>query len=310
MPPTNSPTLRQRRLGAELRKLRERAGLTATGAGELLGVNQSRVSMIETGRTPISADRLRSMAHVYDCADEALIDALAAMTGRRARGWWEEYRDHLPGRAGRPGRTGTSRLRTAGGAHDPYSRAVADHRPRPGHLPVGSARRCGSTRSSTRLTHRMKRQGVLHRADPPPVHGDHPRVGTSHELRRPRRSSEAAQAPARHERTPPHHRSSHHLRSGRVPDHRPALDYVEGPVPQLDTVQLDSHHGACEFIDAEAQLNKYRAVLNRMESCALHPADTRDFIHHHASRTCEERTCRPSAGGSPPTAPTARTASR
>lgn len=59
-----------------------------------------------------------------------------------------------------------------------------------------------------------------------------------------------------------------------------SFDYIEGPVPQLDTVQLDSHHGACDFLDADAQLTKYRLVLDRMESCALAPDMTRDFIHH------------------------------
>lgn len=39
LPPTNNPTLRQRRLGAELRKLRERSGLTVTQGAALLGVN-------------------------------------------------------------------------------------------------------------------------------------------------------------------------------------------------------------------------------------------------------------------------------
>lgn len=57
-----------------------------------------------------------------------------------------------------------------------------------------------------------------------------------------------------------------------------SFDYVEGPVPQLDTVQLDTRHGGCGFLDAGAQLKKYRAVLDRMESCALGPAESRDFI--------------------------------
>ncbi|WP_407699597.1 Scr1 family TA system antitoxin-like transcriptional regulator [Streptomyces ferrugineus] len=38
-------------------------------------------------------------------------------------------------------------------------------------------------------------------------------------------------------------------------------------------------YGGC-FLDAEAQLDKYRAALKRMESCALSPAESRDFIHH------------------------------
>lgn len=57
-----------------------------------------------------------------------------------------------------------------------------------------------------------------------------------------------------------------------------SFDYIVGPVPQLDTVQLDTHHGGCGFLDAEAQLSKYRAVLDHMESCALGPAESRDFI--------------------------------
>ncbi|MFG3108508.1 helix-turn-helix domain-containing protein [Streptomyces tendae] len=61
MPPVSNPTLRQRRLGAELRKLRERAGYTVTQAAAHLGVNQGRVSMIETGRSPLSADRIPAM---------------------------------------------------------------------------------------------------------------------------------------------------------------------------------------------------------------------------------------------------------
>jgi hypothetical protein len=35
-------------------------------------------------------------------------------------------------------------------------------------------------------------------------------------------------------------------------------------------------HG--DFLAADAQLSKYRAVLNRMESCALGPAESRDFV--------------------------------
>ncbi|WP_040907040.1 Scr1 family TA system antitoxin-like transcriptional regulator [Streptomyces griseoflavus] len=52
----------------------------------------------------------------------------------------------------------------------------------------------------------------------------------------------------------------------------------------LDTVQLDTHHG-CEFLDAEAQLNKYRSVLDRMESNALKPAESRDLIHRLVQET-------------------------
>ncbi len=96
VPPSTIPTLRQQRLGAELRKLRERSGLTSSAAAALLGLKQAQISNIESGRYAVSADRVRTFARAYSCADEALIDALAEMTGGRTRGWWDEYRDHLP----------------------------------------------------------------------------------------------------------------------------------------------------------------------------------------------------------------------
>jgi hypothetical protein len=58
--------------------------------------------------------------------------------------------------------------------------------------------------------------------------------------------------------------------------------YAEGPVAQLDTVQVDSSHGP-DFLHAEAQLAKYRAHLNWMERIALTSAQSRDFIREIAN---------------------------
>ncbi|WP_030610556.1 helix-turn-helix domain-containing protein [Streptomyces achromogenes] len=278
MPPTNSPTLRQRRLGVELRKLRERAGLTVTGAAELLGVNQARISMIETGRTPISADRLRSMAHAYDCSDEELIDALASMTGRRTRGWWEEYRDHVPVALVDLAELEhhASALRAALLIHIPALLQTTDHARALFRSVVPPMRQY---EIEHRLTHRIKRQSVLHREAPPPytaiVHEAALLMGFG--------GPAVARAQLGHllDMSELAHVTVRVIPFGadNFPTTGQSFDYVEGPVPQLDTVQLDSHHGACEFLDAEAQLSKYRAVLDRMESCALTPARTRDFIH-------------------------------
>ncbi|MFE7947582.1 DUF5753 domain-containing protein [Streptomyces sp. NPDC057426] len=56
-----------------------------------------------------------------------------------------------------------------------------------------------------------------------------------------------------------------------------SITYASGPVRQLDTVVLDTDHG-CEFLDAEAQLDRYRSVLDRMEAQALSPERSRDLI--------------------------------
>ncbi|MFF0096952.1 helix-turn-helix domain-containing protein [Streptomyces canus] len=279
MPPTNSPTLRQRRLGAELRKLRERAGLTATGAAEQLGVNQARVSMIETGRTPVSAERVRSMAHAYDCFDEQLIEALAAMTGRRTRGWWEEYRDHVPVALVDLAELEhhAVALRVALMLHVPALLQTTDHARALFKAVVPPMRQY---EIEHRLTHRLKRQGVLHRQDPPPytaiIHEAALRMGFGGPVvarGQLKHLADMSELPHVELRVIP-------FGAAHFPTTGQSFDYIEGLVPQLDTVQLDSHHGACEFLDAEAQLSKYRAVLGGMESCALPSSESRDFIHH------------------------------
>ncbi|MEV0175399.1 helix-turn-helix transcriptional regulator [Streptomyces sp. NPDC050803] len=283
MPPTNSPTLRRRRLGAELRKLRERAGLTATGAGELLGVNQARISMIETGRTPISAERIRSMAHAYACPDEQLVDALAAMTGRRSRGWWEEYSEHLP-----VGLIDLAELehhaaavRVALVVHIPALLQTTAHARALFCEAVPPLRQY---EIEHRVTHRMKRQAILHRADPPPytavIHESALHMGYG--------GSAIARAQLQYllDMSDLDHITVRIIPFGKgsFPGTGQSIDYLVGPVPQLDTVQLDTHHG-CEFLDSEAQLTKYRSVLDRMESNALKSAASRDLIRQIARNT-------------------------
>ncbi|MDX6363053.1 MAG: hypothetical protein QOC85_2063, partial [Streptomyces sp.] len=67
--------------------------------------------------------------------------------------------------------------------------------------------------------------------------------------------------------------------TGVLPGSGQSIYYVEGPVPQLDTVNLDQSHGPV-FLDAEAQLRKYRVLLDRMESAALDPEASASFIHN------------------------------
>ncbi|WP_282699231.1 helix-turn-helix transcriptional regulator [Streptomyces sp. CC219B] len=277
MPPTANPTLRQRRLGTELRKLRERAGFTVTEAAAHLGVNQGRVSMIETGRSTLSADRVRATASAYDCSDEALIDALASMTGRRTRGWWEEYREHLPAALVDLAELEhhTAALRVALVIHIPALLQTTDHARALFRAVVPAMRQ---HEIEHRLTYRIKRQGILYRDTPPPytavIHESALRMGFG--------GPTVARAQLKHllEMSELPHVTLRVIPFGAeyLPSTGQSFDYLEGPVPQLDTVQLDTHHGGCGFLDAEAQLSKYRAVLDHMESHALGPAESRDFI--------------------------------
>ncbi|MEU3787125.1 helix-turn-helix transcriptional regulator [Streptomyces sp900129855] len=279
MPPTSNPTLRQRRLGAELRRLREQAGFSVTGAAALLGVNQGRVSMIETGRSPVSADRVRAMASAYACSDAELIDALADFTGRRTPGWWEPYREHLPATLVDLAELEhhATGLRVALVIHIPALLQTTDHARALFRAVVPPMRQY---EIEHRLTHRIKRQGILHREAPPPysafIHESALRMGFGGRtvaLGQLKHLIEMSELPHVSVRVIP-------FGTEYFPSTGQSFDYVEGPVAQLDTVQLDTHHGGCGFLDAEAQLTKYRAVLDHMEPIALNPTASRDFLHH------------------------------
>lgn len=90
------PTGRQRRLGAELQKLREAAGLKGREAAAALGTGSARLSQIESGIVGMSEDTVRRLAANYVCTDEELPEALVAMATGRTRGWWEKYQGLLP----------------------------------------------------------------------------------------------------------------------------------------------------------------------------------------------------------------------
>ncbi|GGP56930.1 helix-turn-helix domain-containing protein [Streptomyces abikoensis] len=277
MPARNSPTARQLRLGSELRKMRERAGLTSTEAGRLLGTNQTQISNIESSRFGVSADRVRALARNYECSDQALVDALVAMANDRKRGWWEEYREHLP--AGLIDLTELEHhavaLRVAQVINIPgllqtidYARAIF-RQAVPPLLPHDI---------EFRVSHRIKRQAILYRDSPPSY------TAIIHEaaLRMEFGGVETAAAQLNHliamsERdnvtivVVPFAGTS-------FPSSGHGVDYLYGPVPQLDTVHLDVAQGGAQ-IDAAAKLEKYRLVLDRMQEVALPPAASRDLIH-------------------------------
>ncbi|KUO20732.1 helix-turn-helix domain-containing protein [Streptomyces dysideae] len=276
MPPTNSPTLRQRRLGTELRKLREHAGLTSTEAAQRLGLQQARLSMIEAGRYPVSADRVHAIALTYTCPDDSHVGALAAMTGRRVRGWWDEYRDHLP-----PDLIDLAELeyhatalRVALAIHIPALLQTPDHTRAMLREAVPTFR---PHEIEHRLSHRIKRQTALHRDNPPPY------TALLHEaaLHIQYGGPNIARAQLSHllDLNEEDHitiRIIPYSCSG-FPGNGQTINYVHGTTPHLDTVQLDTHHG-CDFLDAQAQLTKYRTILDRMEAVALEPSASRHLI--------------------------------
>jgi transcriptional regulator with XRE-family HTH domain len=96
VPDHGSPTVRRRRLGQELRRLRERAEFTGDQVAAQLGWSAAKVSRIETARTsPREAD-IEAMLVIYMVDSRQRHELLALHRDATRKGWWEEYRDSLP----------------------------------------------------------------------------------------------------------------------------------------------------------------------------------------------------------------------
>ncbi|MFF5445394.1 helix-turn-helix domain-containing protein [Streptomyces sp. NPDC012888] len=103
----HGPAVRRRKLGEELRALRDRSGLTSGEAARIVGWHQSKISRIETGRSGVKPEDVRLLLDAYGgvgAQQRALLEALSASAagpvdgeaGGRGRQWWHDYRGLLP----------------------------------------------------------------------------------------------------------------------------------------------------------------------------------------------------------------------
>ncbi|MEU9279285.1 helix-turn-helix transcriptional regulator [Streptomyces sp. NPDC048342] len=271
------PTARQLRLAVELRRLRDAAGLSSREAAVLLGVNAPQISQIESGLAGVSEKRLRALAANYSCSDDELIEALAAMTKDRTRGWWEEYRELLPAPFLNLAELEhhATFLREAQFLYIPgllqtedYARAVYAYRTP--ELP--------QTELELRVQHRLRRKVVLdrtpfdaiiHEAALRIMVGD--RAASRAQLNEVLEVSEADNVTVR---VIP-------FAAEGFAGAASAMLYAGGAVPKLDTVVRDGPNGAA-YVDSDGQLAALRTLLRKLEAASLNPGKSRDFINRVA----------------------------
>jgi transcriptional regulator with XRE-family HTH domain len=93
----DSPTFRRRRVALELRRLREGAHLTLEQASEHLECSPTKLSRMETARTPLHPRDVRDLLDLYGVTDEKVRETLTGLArDSRKKGWWQGYDDVLP----------------------------------------------------------------------------------------------------------------------------------------------------------------------------------------------------------------------
>ncbi|MFE2599814.1 helix-turn-helix domain-containing protein [Streptomyces sp. NPDC059396] len=281
MPPRDNPTARQARLGGELRKLRDRAGKTAREAAGLLSTDQAKISHIEAGRIGISEERIRKLAVFYACDDAELIEALCAIA-REHRGqyWWDEYRGILS-----PNFLDIAELEH----HAQYLRYLQPVTI-PGVLQTEDYAQAlfnsvlpklPADEVQARVDHRMRRKGIFDRENPPEIEAVvheaalRMRVGGRKAARKQLEYLiEVSERPETMLRIIPFANEDFF-------DLTRTVLYAGSVLPQLDTVHIDNLSGGL-FLDAAAELEKNRTLLDLAEQASLEPDESRSFIHHIA----------------------------
>lgn len=91
-----SPTVRRRHVGAELRRLREAAGRDRESAAELLGCSLSKITKIELGNVAVKRAELEKLLGYYRAPAELTESLLVIAAEAKKRGWWSRYGKAVP----------------------------------------------------------------------------------------------------------------------------------------------------------------------------------------------------------------------
>ncbi|GAB2731732.1 helix-turn-helix transcriptional regulator [Salinifilum aidingensis] len=93
---TVSPTVRRRRLAAELRRLRGRAEVTQNQAAAHLGCTQAKIGRFETAKRSPSVGDVSGLLDFYGVRGDEREQLVNLARDARKRGWWHSYNDVLP----------------------------------------------------------------------------------------------------------------------------------------------------------------------------------------------------------------------
>jgi transcriptional regulator with XRE-family HTH domain len=90
-----SPTVRRRRLAAELREIRESKGKSGDAVAAALRWSPSKISRYERARTGLQPREVERLLDYYEITGSRREQLLALAQDAARKGWWEEYADSL-----------------------------------------------------------------------------------------------------------------------------------------------------------------------------------------------------------------------
>jgi transcriptional regulator with XRE-family HTH domain len=265
-------------LGAQLRRVREAAGITPERAGYEIRASRSKISRMEHGRVGFKLRDVTDLLSLYGITDEKVHKAMLALAEHaNADDWWARYGDLLPdwfeaylGLEAAATLIRTFELQFVHGLFqtEDYARAVTSlgHRAAP------------ASEIDRRVHLRMKRQDLLAGADPPRVWS----VMDEAALRRHiggrqvqrgqlKRLLEVAVLPNVTLQVVPFSRGGHAGAGGSFT----LMRFEASDLP--DVVYIEQLTGAV-YLERRADVDHYLEVMNRLGAEALTPIRTKQFL--------------------------------
>jgi transcriptional regulator with XRE-family HTH domain len=273
----HSPTVRRRRLGFELRKLREDAGLTLDEVGERLEWSGAKVSRIENARVSVRPRDVRDLLDVYGVTDETRRNNLLLLTREaRQRGWWESYRDAV-----QPGAETFVGLEAEASALHVFDAQVASGFLQSEDYARAVIRAVWTSDNAEQVEHRvqlrMARQELLVKDDPPQLWSVldeavlRRRVGGPDVLRgQLRRLVEATEMPNVTLQVLPFAAGAHAGVDG-------TFMIAEFRAPDPDVVVVEYRTGTV-YLDEDDQVRQYKRVFDRLQARAIDPDESVELI--------------------------------
>ncbi|MDA8370159.1 MAG: helix-turn-helix transcriptional regulator [Nocardiopsaceae bacterium] len=276
-PQYSSPSVRRRRLGAQLRRLREDAGYTLAETSDRLGWAKAKIGKLETSELktvkPTDLDALLTLYNVTDEATRAEMHQLAR--DAKIRGWWWKYRDVF-GREPLPDfEAEASLIRTYEVATIPGLLQTPEY--------AGAVFRGGRYSAPEQIQRqveaRMERREILHRFENPPRLCA---VIDEAALRRPMGSEQVMQT-----------QFEYLLRIGQLPNidiqvlpfeagaHAAlgnAFTILDFPEPLDPTIVYTDNVGSGLFEEARDEVDRYVAVFGEVQAAALTTQRSAEFI--------------------------------
>ncbi|GAA2577501.1 helix-turn-helix transcriptional regulator [Streptomyces roseoviolaceus] len=270
-------TTRRRQLGAMLRKLRARQGLTLEEAGRRVDVSKATVSRYETQSGPVKWILVDALCREYGATDTERDAIVRLAKDAKQQGWWSSFADAIP-----ESMNLLLTLEDEAVSENHFScvyvpgllqtRAYSTALQRANEVPLEP------TEIERLVDIRMKRQEILTRTKPLRLWAilDESvirRVVGSPAVMREQldRLLEANESPHITLQVLPFSQGAHAAALG-------SFVIIGGPQPALDVVYVDFHTGSL-FLEKEAELERYRLAFEYLRAQALDMEASSTLIH-------------------------------